>query len=85
MFHLLFNIITVSIGVALAHHFTALVIYISAGADISRQIANAHVLFNMAGVLLFIAFLTPVARGLQWLIPEKKKNISKSAIDLGIP
>jgi phosphate:Na+ symporter len=74
VFHLLFNIITVCIGVALAHPFTALVQYISAGADVSRQIANAHVLFNIAGVALFIGFTSPIAKALEWLIPNKKKS-----------
>jgi phosphate:Na+ symporter len=59
VFHLVFNILTVVIGVALAHPFTAFITYISAGADISRQIANAHLLFNVAGVALFIGFVTP--------------------------
>jgi phosphate:Na+ symporter len=71
VFHLLFNVITVTIGVIFAHPFTALVQYISAGAEVSRQIANAHVLFNVAGVVLFIGFVPVVARTLKWLIPEK--------------
>ncbi len=71
LFHLLFNIITVSIGVAFAHQFTALVQYISGGAALSRQIANAHMLFNTLGVVLFIGFTPFVARVLKWLIPEK--------------
>jgi phosphate:Na+ symporter len=85
MFHLLFNIITVSMGVALAYPFTALVQYISSGADLSRQVANAHVLFNIASVLLFIGFITPIARALQWLIPEKKKKEApKAATEPGV-
>jgi phosphate:Na+ symporter len=85
VFHLLFNVITVSIGVALAHPFTAFIQYISAGTDLSRQIANAHVLFNVAGVVLFIGFVTPVARVLQWLIPDKKKSkVPEPAIEPGV-
>jgi phosphate:Na+ symporter len=85
VFHLLFNVITVSIGVALAHPFTAFIQYISAGTHLSRQIANAHVLFNVAGVVLFIGFVTPVARVLQWLIPDKKKSkVPEPAIEPGV-
>jgi phosphate:Na+ symporter len=84
VFHLLFNIITVSIGVAFAHPFTALVQYISTGTDVSRQIANAHVLFNVAGVLLFISFMTPVAKGLQWLIPQKAKRQPDAIVEPGV-
>jgi phosphate:Na+ symporter len=84
-FHLLFNIITVSIGVAFAHPFTALVQYLSGGADLSRQIANAHVLFNVAGVVLFIGFVSPVARALQWLIPDKASDKqTDTAVEPGI-
>jgi phosphate:Na+ symporter len=60
--------------VALAHPFTAFVQYLSAGAEVSRQIANAHVLFNVAGVALFIGFTSPIAKALQWLIPNKKNS-----------
>jgi phosphate:Na+ symporter len=80
MFHLLFNIVTVTIGVIFAHPFTALVQSISPGAEVSRQIANAHVLFNVAGVALFIGFVPLVAKMLKWLIPEKssKKAVTKA-------
>jgi len=74
VFHLLFNIATVSIGVIFASQLAFLVTSISAGAPIGRQIANAHVLFNVAGVALFIGFTPLIARALAWLIPEKKSQ-----------
>lgn len=85
VFHLLFNLITVSIGVALAHPFTALVQYISSGTDVSRQIANAHLLFNVAGVVLFIGFVSPVVKLLEWLIPDKARSIQADrAVEPGV-
>lgn len=72
IFHLLFNLITVSIGVVFASQLATLVTYISGGAPISRQIAHAHVLFNVAGVALFIGFTPLLARALIWLIPDKR-------------
>lgn len=72
IFHLTFNIITVSIGVAFAHPFAAFVQHISAGAEVSRQIANAHVIFNVGGVVLFIGFVPFISRILMWLIPDKR-------------
>jgi phosphate:Na+ symporter len=74
IFHLLFNIITVIIGVIFASQLTALVQYISGSAPISRQIANAHLLFNVAGVVLFIGFTPLLARSLVWLIPDKSQK-----------
>ncbi len=74
VFHLLFNIITVSIGVAFAHQFTALVQYISGSTPLSRQVANAHMLFNTLGVALFIGFTPIVASILKKLIPDKRTN-----------
>lgn len=47
---------------------------ISAGADLERQIANARVLFNVAGVLLFINFTGRIARFLCWLIPNSRQQ-----------
>jgi phosphate:Na+ symporter len=78
MFHLLFNIV-------FAHPFTALVQSISPGAEVSRQIANAHVLFNVAGVALFIGFVPLVAKMLKWLIPEKSsKKAGAKAVKTGM-
>jgi phosphate:Na+ symporter len=85
VFHLLFNIITVSIGVAFAHPFTSLVTYISAGAGLSRQIANAHVLFNVTGVALFIGFVAPISKILQRFIPDKEERLpADTTVESGI-
>ncbi len=43
----------------------------SPGNDHARQIANAHVLFNVAGVLLFAWFTKPIAALLERVIPER--------------
>lgn len=74
IFHLLFNVATVSVGVLFASQLTAFVQSVSGNADISRKIANAHLLFNVGGVLLFIGFTPFIARGLKMLIPEKKPD-----------
>ncbi len=39
-------------------------------ADTPRQIANAHTIFNLANTLIFIWFVTPLARLTVWLIPS---------------
>jgi phosphate:Na+ symporter len=40
-------------------------------ADTPREIANAHTIFNVANTLIFIWFTTPIARLVEWLIPDK--------------
>ena len=72
LFHLIFNIVTVMIGILFINQLTDLVIRVSGNANTSRQIANAHMLFNIAGVALFIAFVPWIAKGLIYLLPDKK-------------
>lgn len=68
VFHLLFNIVTVALGLLLigllARFATA-----TAG-SVGQQLANAHVLFNIAGALLVLPFVGTIARLLDRLIPE---------------
>jgi phosphate:Na+ symporter len=54
IFHLFFNIWTVTAGLLLYFPSVALVTRTSAGSDIKSQIANAHVLFNVFGVLTLL-------------------------------
>lgn len=72
VFHLLFNIITVTLGVIFVNQLTAFVVWVSNGAEIQRQIANAHLTFNILGVLLFIGFTPWIAQFLEQIIPSKK-------------
>lgn len=71
IFHLAFNVISVIIGVVLYRQLADLATWISPGNDHARQIANAHVLFNVAGVLLFAWFTKPVAALLERVIPDR--------------
>ncbi|MBT8092797.1 MAG: Na/Pi cotransporter family protein [Gammaproteobacteria bacterium] len=40
-------------------------------AEVPRQIANAHTLFNVANTLVFIWFTTLIARLVEWLVPDR--------------
>jgi phosphate:Na+ symporter len=71
IFHLAFNVASVCIGLILYRQLAAIAVFLSPGADAARQIANAHVLFNVGGVLLFCWFTKPIAQALKRLIPEK--------------
>lgn len=72
VFHLLFNIVSVIIGVILINPLINLVTIISGEATLARQIANAHVLFNVLGVLLFVGFIPSISKILSKIIPDKQ-------------
>jgi phosphate:Na+ symporter len=79
IFHLLFNIITVFIGVSLAEQLAGAAMQLAPEGDVARQIANAHMMFNVGGVLLFLPFTPLFARGLFWLVPDRAAQPGLSA------
>lgn len=74
LFHLGFNLVTVAIGIALVPQITALAEWSSS--ETGRQIANAHVGFNLAGALLFIGFVQTCAALLCRLVPPTEASRS---------
>lgn len=54
LFHFIFNLITILLGMLLLPYFTSFVKYVSAGQNLQRTIANAHMLFNILGVIVII-------------------------------
>jgi phosphate:Na+ symporter len=70
-FHLLFNLTTVALGLAFAGPLADVARRLAFGGGIPRQIANAHMLFNVLGVLLMLPFTPRVARLLERLIPDR--------------
>ncbi len=68
VFHLLFNITSVAIGLMLLEPLARLATF-SAG-EVSQQIANAHVAFNVGGALLFLIFTPWAAKALERMIPD---------------
>jgi phosphate:Na+ symporter len=73
LFHLLFNICTIILGMLLLPFFTQLVLYVSQGASLAQTIANAHMLFNGLGVLIMLPFLPLYEKCLTRLFPEREK------------
>lgn len=69
VFHLLFNIASVALGVAALPLLASFARW-SAG-DAGQQIANAHVLFNVAGALLALPLVRAAAALLERLVPER--------------
>ena len=73
LFHLIFNLVTVILGLTFFGFFVGLVISVSGEAEIKNQIASAHLLFNVLGVLLFVGFVPLFEKLLNKLLPEKEK------------
>ncbi|MBT8311025.1 MAG: Na/Pi cotransporter family protein [Flavobacteriaceae bacterium] len=71
VFHLVFNFIPITLGLLLFDHFVDLAKWISGETPISRQIANAHVLFSVLSVLLFLPFVNTFHKAIRFIIPDK--------------
>jgi phosphate:Na+ symporter len=80
LFHLAFNIISVTLGLLFIKPFTALVLLVAGHADIARQIAHAHVLFNVTGVLLFAPLVPLCQRLLDAWLPEQEQAAPALAV-----
>lgn len=73
VFHLLFNVATVLLGLAGISGLVALSQAVSPEGTVARQIANAHLLFNVLGVLIFIGFVPWISKALYRLIPHSHR------------
>lgn len=71
LFHLLFNLLSIIIGLLLFYPFLDLVKWISQNAPIERAVANAHMIFNISGVLIFAWTIPLFEKGLNKLMPEQ--------------
>ena len=69
IFHLVFNILTVVIGVVFYKSIAEISSTITVH-NVARQIANAHMIFNIGGVVIFVWFTPQIANILNWAIPE---------------
>jgi len=70
VFQLGFNVACVALFVGFTDRLTRVAVWV-AGDDVKRQLATAHVIFNAAGVLLFVPFTRTVARAVERLIPDR--------------
>ena len=83
--HVLFKVVGVGLWFFFIPHFADVVRILSPqvtdleginrlAAETPRQIANAHTLFNVVNTLLFIGFITPMAKLVQRLVPDTKEK-----------
>lgn len=74
LFHVTFNFLSIVLGLVFFYPFVEFVKLISSGASIERTLANAHMLFNICGVLIFIWTIPLFERFLNKILPDKLEN-----------
>ncbi len=74
IFHLFFNIISICIGLLIFPFFVQFIYSISGKASIEQQIANAHMIFNSLGVLIFLPFIPVIEKLLNRWLPQKDRR-----------
>ncbi len=75
LFHLLFNVLSVILGLISFKPFVELVTLISKHAPVERAVANAHMIFNISGVLLFVPLIPLVGKYLNKALPDKASGL----------
>ena len=71
LFHLIFNFLSIALGLLLFNPFLEFIKFISQQAPVERAVANAHMTFNIAGVLIFVWFIPIFERILNNVLPDK--------------
>ncbi len=72
LFHVTFNLLSIVLGLLLFYPFVNLVKWLSQGASIERSVANAHMIFNILGVLIFVWTIPVFERIFNRILPDKK-------------
>jgi phosphate:Na+ symporter len=72
LFHLIFNLASIVLGILLFLPFVQLVQKVSTGMPIERQVANAHMLFNVLGAAVFIWLIPLFERWLNNWLPDRQ-------------
>jgi len=75
LFHLIFNGISILLGLLFFKPFLALVELVSKNAPVERAVANAHLIFNISGVLVFIWAVPLMEHLLNKLLPDREVKI----------
>lgn len=71
LFHLIFNLTTILLGLIFFNYFVALIDFISEDSGIDNKIATSHFLFNFFGVLLFIPLSSVLEKLLNYFFPDE--------------
>jgi phosphate:Na+ symporter len=71
LFHVMFNLLSIIIGLILFYPLVEFVNRISEGATVERTVANAHMIFNIMGVMIFVWTIPFFEKILNKLLPDK--------------
>jgi len=72
LFHLLFNLLSVMVGLWLIDSLVALTNWLPGHSSIRRAVANAQLAFNVFGVAAVLPFVPLIARGLERALPDRE-------------
>jgi len=76
LFHLGFNVITISVGLICFPLFVQLIIKISGNSSLQQQVATSHMIFNILGVIIFLPFVNLIERLFNHLLPDNPTTAS---------
>ncbi len=74
IFHLIFNLLSIIMGLIFFYPFVSFIEWISKGQQLEKAVANAHVFFNLIGVLLFVWFIPWFQKILDNIFPDKSQD-----------
>ena len=75
LFHLLFNLVSIVLGLLLFEPLVQASEWMGRGASLERAIAHAHFLFNVAGVTLFIGLIPWAEQFFNRWLPDRPNEI----------
>ncbi len=75
LFHLFFNVSTVILGLVFVEQLTGFASWLTPGGSTARHVANAHVAFNVLGLLLFLPLVGLAAKALYRLVPPGANEV----------
>ena len=80
--HLIFNVVTGIIAIAMIHHLVDLVDWLARGLGIAPddhtlKLALFHTIFNLIGIVVMLPFVGPLVRFLQRIIPERRPEVDR--------
>ena len=75
VFQLIFNLIPIIICLLLFEYFIAFVEWIYPNTTVPKKIANAHVMFSLFSVFLFLPFTNSIYRFINYIIPNRLNKV----------
>jgi phosphate:Na+ symporter len=76
IFHTFFNLVSILLGLVFFEPFAHIVSELSKGLSPENHMANAHVIFNIMGVLLFFFLIPLIEKILNIILPDIKHQVS---------